>query len=97
MKYQAVIFDLFGTLVDRMVHPESNALRGRQVVIAMANTLGAPYDDFLRLWRETMLQRDSGEFQTTEAALTYLLHEPTAIWSPGHRAKSSASRSALAP
>lgn len=75
MKYDAVIFDLFGTLVDRVDHPESNALRGRQVAIAMANTISAPQDDFLRLWCETMPQRDAGAFQTTEACLTYLLRE----------------------
>ena len=48
MKYQAVIFDLFGTLIDNF------SLREHQSVLAqMASVLSAPPDDFTRLWFET--------------------------------------------
>ena len=74
-RYEAVIFDLLGTLVDDVAHPKSNALKNRQVTIAMADALGAPQEDFLRLWRSTTADRDSGVIQTTEACLTNLLSE----------------------
>ena len=74
-RYDAVIFDLFGTLVDEMVYPESHALRHSQATVAMADTLGAPQDAFLRLWGEMVSQRDDGSFSTTETCLTYVLSE----------------------
>lgn len=74
-KYDAVIFDLFGTLVDDVAHPASNALRRRAVGLVQADILGVPHDAFLKLWNETVSQRDAGNLSTIEACLIYVLHE----------------------
>lgn len=74
-RYDAVIFDLFGTLVDDAIYHAPNAQRRGAIGVAMADILGVPRDAFLRLWDETVSQRDAGVFQTTEACLVYVLHE----------------------
>ncbi len=55
MKFEAVIFDLFGTLVD------SPSLKYRQNVLEkIAGILGVAPLDFITLWDETLIQRDTG-------------------------------------
>ena len=62
MKYDAVIFDLFGTLVDLF------SLEKHQCVLAeMAAAVSAPPEEFARLWIETFDQRGRGEFPTMES------------------------------
>ena len=64
MKYQAVIFDLFGTLVDMFPFQEHE-----HMLSEMAAVLSAPRPDFVRLWLETFHERRSGDFSTVEAEI----------------------------
>jgi len=67
MKYKAVIFDLFGTLIDNFSRSEYAA-----VFTVMADILSVPPDEFLRLWGEAFDQRATGVFPTTEDAIRSL-------------------------
>jgi putative hydrolase of the HAD superfamily len=62
MKYEAVIFDLFGTLVDSYSYEEYQGVL-RQV----ASVLTIPFNDFRRLWHETAQERNLGTTPTVEA------------------------------
>ncbi|MHB8104867.1 MAG: HAD family hydrolase [Dehalococcoidales bacterium] len=70
MKYSAVIFDLFGTLVDIFSRREYDS-----VIVAMAATLKVPYDDFYKIWMQTATQRGNGMFRTLEENLEYICRE----------------------
>jgi putative hydrolase of the HAD superfamily len=70
MKYQAVIFDLFGTLVDIYYQPDYYS-----VLREMMSVLKAPHDDFMRLWRDTGEKRTTGGFKTLEENLAYICRE----------------------
>ena len=70
MKYQAVIFDLFGTLVDIYYHTDYYS-----VLREMISILKTPHDDFVRLWRSTADQRVTGVFRTLEENLEYICRE----------------------
>lgn len=52
MKYGAVVFDLFGTLVDNW-----SAKENQQLVADMAVALGVPGEEFNRRWEETRDER----------------------------------------
>jgi putative hydrolase of the HAD superfamily len=68
MKYDAVIFDLYGTLVDNF---PGKAFE--QTVAEMAACVGAPLHDFKRHWHiETWPLRIVGHFPTTEANIEYI-------------------------
>ncbi len=67
MKYQAVIFDLFGTLIENFTRSEYAA-----VFTEMAVILSVPPDEFLRLWGEAFDQRATGVFATTGDAVSNL-------------------------
>jgi putative hydrolase of the HAD superfamily len=67
MKYEAVFFDLFGTLVKIFSRREYE-----QVLARVAGILTAPEQDFARLWRETFDDRVRGAFPTTEAGLVHI-------------------------
>ncbi len=59
MKYEAVIFDLFGTLVNNYsVEQHEGLLR------QMASVLSAPSEDFVRLWYATFDDRCTGIFKS---------------------------------
>jgi len=66
MIYSAVIFDLFGTLVNGFassvgpMHPE------------LAAALAVPYEAFMQLWRQTAEMRTIGAFQTVEASIEHV-------------------------
>ena len=66
MKVQAVIFDLFGTLVDDFASSVS------QMSNAFVEALAVPYEPFTQLWRQTTERRVIGEFQTIEASIEYV-------------------------
>jgi putative hydrolase of the HAD superfamily len=70
LKYKAVIFDLFGTLVE-------NFSRGdyEKTLTEMATVLGAPPDDFIRLWADTFNLRATGVFQNAEACVEHICQE----------------------
>jgi len=67
MKYEAVIFDLFGTLVDSYSSEEYQC-----VLSQMASILTVPFDSFRRLWSETAGERSLGIIRTIEANLEYI-------------------------
>lgn len=67
MKYEAVFFDLFGTLVKIFSRREYERVLGQ-----VAEVLMAPRQDFARLWRETFDDRVRGAFPTTEAGLAHI-------------------------
>jgi putative hydrolase of the HAD superfamily len=67
MKYEAVIFDLFGTLVPNMSLSEHRA-----VLMRMADVLAAPPDDFVQLWFDTFDERITGIFQSPDDNVAYI-------------------------
>jgi putative hydrolase of the HAD superfamily len=67
MKFRAIIFDLFGTLVDDFA-----ASVGRQTYSELAEALEVPYEQFMPLWRQTAEMRTGGAFQTVEASIEHV-------------------------
>jgi len=67
MKYQAVIFDLFGTLIDNYSIEEHEG-----VLREMASVLSAPSDEFIRLWYDTFNERCTGILQLPEDNIDYV-------------------------
>ena len=70
MKYQAVIFDLFGTLVDIFSRQEYE-----DTLAETASILKAPYDDFYKIWMQSAKMRTTGIFRTLEENLEYICRE----------------------
>ncbi len=66
MNYRAVIFDLFGTLVNDFM-----SVMG-QSHDELAAILNVPYEPFMQQWREITGRRTLGEFQTVEASIGYV-------------------------
>jgi putative hydrolase of the HAD superfamily len=66
MTFQAVIFDLFGTLVNDFM-----SVTG-QTHEEFAAILGMPYEPFMKQWREITGRRTLGEFQTVEASIEHV-------------------------
>jgi putative hydrolase of the HAD superfamily len=67
MKYRAIIFDLFGTLVD------SYSVQGySRLLNDMASALELPFEAFSKLWRETTYERGIGIFKTTGDCIRYI-------------------------
>ena len=70
MKYKAIIFDLFGTLVD------SYSVQGyNRYLTDMASALELPAEDFSKLWRDTIYERGIGIFKTTEESIRYICNK----------------------
>ena len=67
MKYDAVIFDLFGTLVDEFPYEDYQSVLGQ-----MASVLKVPFDDFKRLWYETAHERNIGIMRFIEDNIEYI-------------------------
>ncbi len=67
---RAVVFDLFGTLVDIFQVEEHDRMTAR-----MAESLGAPPNEFTRLWVGTFRERVTGRFATTEENIDHVLRE----------------------
>jgi putative hydrolase of the HAD superfamily len=70
MKYQAVIFDLFGTLIDSFSLPDYLA-----VVEETAGIVGTPGEAFLQGWRETFNDRMTGKLPSITANIEYVCRE----------------------
>ena len=66
MIYSAVIFDLFGTLVDDFASSVG------QLHAELAAALALPFEPFMQLWRQTAAMRTIGTFQTVEASIEYV-------------------------
>lgn len=67
MKYKAVIFDLFGTLVDNYSWPEY-----RSILVQMADLLGVPVNTFREMWTGAYVARATGDLPSTEACILYV-------------------------
>ena len=67
VKYKAIIFDLFGTLIDKFLLREH-----REALSQMAAVVSAPSDDFIRLWFDSFEQRGLGVFQAIEENVAYI-------------------------
>ncbi len=67
MKYKAVIFDLYGTLVANFSESAH-----QEVLRQMAAVLGAPPDNFIHLWFDTYEQRAIGEISSPEDNIRYV-------------------------
>jgi len=66
MKFEAVIFDLFGTLIDDFVSSVGDMHQ------EMAAALNVPYEQFMQIWRQTAEMRIIGAFDSVEANLAYV-------------------------
>jgi len=66
MKYKAVIFDLFGTLVNNF--GSAAGQMGRELAAALA----APCEPFIAQWNQTLDMRIIGDFDTVEANIEYV-------------------------
>jgi len=68
VKYDAIIFDLYGTLVDNFPRKAFEP-----TVVEMAACVGVPLQDFKHLWSiETWPMRVVGHFPTTEANIEHI-------------------------
>ena len=67
MKIKAVIFDLFGTLVDTF-----NAQEHKQILSEMASSLSLPKDPFYDLWSSSFNKRALGVFKTLEESIIFI-------------------------
>ncbi len=69
MKFDTVIFDLFGTLVTHFMASVG------QMHKEMADVLTVPYEQFNPLWNQTTEMRVVGAFATVEASIEHVLNE----------------------
>ena len=69
--YGAVVFDLWGTLVDELTYPEANRLVYRQKTDETADLLGLDRDAFADAWAAGAAERLVGAF-STEGALLHI-------------------------
>ena len=90
MKYQGVLFDLFGTLVDPFRSSE-NGPNLRQ----MAAALELPLEDVQPLWEETFQDRETGSFPTIEENIRYICRTLGAQRDESQVAAAAAIRTAL--
>jgi putative hydrolase of the HAD superfamily len=67
MRYRAIVFDLFGTLVDNPTQAQYD-----ETLRQMAATLGIPHQDFKRLWYETSEKRQLGILPSVDANVAYV-------------------------
>lgn len=74
-RYDAVIFDLFGTLVDNPEVPGRSLGTYNRAVEDVASILGAPADEFTRIWRSTSGLRMTGVFPSAEGYMAHLCQE----------------------
>lgn len=70
MRLKAVIFDLFGTLVDNFSYQEH-----RDMLSQMAFALSIPSEDFIDLWIQSFNERVTGKFKTPESNILHICKE----------------------
>ena len=70
MKIKAVIFDLFGTLVDSF-----NAQEYKLILSEMASSLSIPEEKFYDLWSNSFNQRALGVFKSIEENVIFISKE----------------------
>jgi putative hydrolase of the HAD superfamily len=64
MKYKAVIFDLYGTLIENFPESEGNA-----VLLRAASVLAVSSDNFISQWRAAYAERMIGAYRDTQACI----------------------------
>ncbi|MDD4972251.1 MAG: HAD family hydrolase [Paludibacter sp.] len=69
MKYEAIIFDLFGTLVNVV-----SKKKLEEVLAKMAFVLDVPAESFTRLWRETSDDRNKGVFKDINDNIRFIVN-----------------------
>ena len=74
-RYDAVVFDLWGTLVDELTHPEANRLVYRRKTDETADLLGVDRDEFARAWSATSPDRMVGRIPSTEGTLSQICRQ----------------------
>ena len=67
MQYKAIIFDLFGTIVDSFSLTEYNHL-----ISQLSSVLSIPSEKFSQMWYKTSKQRGTGVFKTIEECIKYI-------------------------
>jgi len=67
MKLTAIIFDLFGTLVDNMSVKDHKA-----ILSEVADVISVPADQFIIEWNGAFRERATGQLPTTEAAIQHV-------------------------
>jgi putative hydrolase of the HAD superfamily len=85
-RFRAVIFDLFGTLVDEFTASV------RQMNAEVAAALKVPLEPFAQHWREITEMRTMGVFQTVEESIEYVCSLMNAQVSPEQVAEGVAVR-----
>jgi putative hydrolase of the HAD superfamily len=70
MKYKAVIFDLYGTLVDCY-----DFIGYHSALRETSSILKIQHNDFIKLWMDTSARRATGVFKTLEENLEYICRE----------------------
>jgi len=70
MKYKAVIFDLFGTLIDNFSFEEYH-----RTLVEMASALSAPSDAFADLWLDLFEERMSGVLESPVGVIEHVCRE----------------------
>ncbi len=81
MNYRAIIFDLFGTLVNDFMSVAGQSHDELAVI------LGVPYEPFMKQWRDITGRRTLGEFQTVEASIEYVCGTLGAAVTPAQMTK----------
>jgi putative hydrolase of the HAD superfamily len=69
-KYEAVIFDLFGTLIENFSRPEYES-----VLAEMASILKTPFQDFQRVWLDSFPERVTGVHTTQKESIRHICRE----------------------
>ena len=70
VRFSAVIFDLFGTIVEDLSGPPYD-----RAVQQMASILSAYHDDFRRLWFSTVNERNTGYFPTLKDNIKHICQQ----------------------
>ena len=73
--YEAVIFDLYGTLIDELMHPEANRMVYVRTRNEMADMLGVDREGFAKEWTDAFFERMAGVFPSTEAVLAHICRQ----------------------
>jgi len=68
--YEAVIFDLYGTLIDELMHPEANRMVYVRTRNEMADMLGVDREGFAARLGDSLFQLMVGSIPSTQAALS---------------------------
>jgi putative hydrolase of the HAD superfamily len=70
VKYKAVIFDLFGTLVDNLTIPDYE-----KIMEEIAKIVGAPPDKLRELWLDSFRERITGVLPTPQANIEHICNK----------------------